>query len=213
MIDERHVKKLMEGDVKLLNKIHHVEDIDPNYVKSVSAIIPLLPKNLQKYLKTNKLKVIYIKSGKIPKEFFLEGHLHGYSDYSAFSINLSIDRSGMLCVKNLINNFLHEIGHFAFIYLIGLTFRDVTIKKLLDKFIKLSNENPSVSLLADKYMKHEYAKKLREDNKQDILGVDIKYHETFAELFRLIFEDKIGDLQSNLLMREFFKNEILCIYN
>lgn len=187
MLHDTIVKTLLETKIAPLPRSFSREPVDEKYGQSLAIALDKVPAKLQKYLKINKLKISFIKSGKIPKELIDEGHLYGYSDYGKFQIYLAIDRSGMLCVKNILHNFYHELGHFAFLYVIGLSYRNVKVKESLQKF----QSEPSVSILSDKYMKNIYAKKLREANKHMIFGIDIKYHENFAEIFRLYLENNL----------------------
>jgi hypothetical protein len=185
-----------------LKQIHKNEEIDERYPKIIASIFNKIPEKLNKFLTINKLKIIFIKNKDIKCD---EGHLYGYSIYNDFKIFLAIDRSGLLCVKNIVHNLTHELGHFAFCYLIGLSLRDVKVKNLVEKFME---KKEGCSVLADKYMKHIYAQQLRKDNKHIMMDVDIKYHENFAELFRIYIESLISQTFSPML-EKFALNEML----
>jgi hypothetical protein len=165
--------------VKNLKLSTLVEPLDNVIPDLIDKCLSTLHKKIRFFLKENKLRIIIIKPGKLKTE---EGHSYAYSLYNEYKIYITKPPTEIK--RNIIHNIYHEIGHFVFMYLIGLSFRDTAVAAIITDFCKLSDKERGCTLFADKYMKNEYAKKLREEERHLIHNIDIKYHEQFAELYR-----------------------------
>lgn len=121
-------------------------------------------------------------------------------------------------LQQIPHSILHEVGHLVFYCLIKDCKTDSELKQNIAKFCEVSDKEGGVSPLSDNYLKHIYGKKLREAQKTVIKGIDIKYHENFAEIFRLVHIHKLElllDKKTELIINpEILKAyESLCIFD
>lgn len=100
-----------------------------------------------------------------------------------------LDKNEYLC--QIVHSILHEIGHLIFFSALETCKFDSSLKQNILKFIELCNKYKSFSDLAEKYIKEIYGVKVRQNNLHLIRGVDIKYHESFAEVFRIYHVHKL----------------------
>lgn len=89
-------------------------------------------------------------------------------------------------LKQIPDSILHEIGHLVFFIQLNRCVTNPVLKDAISSFCQVSaSPGGACSLLADNYIREKYGKKLRQNNLHIIKGVDIKFHENFAELFRI----------------------------
>lgn len=191
---------------ELLNTLNNQQDIltcsikekttENIYTQTTSLIFSVLPPSIIKYFRDSKIKFFYINKDEAkirpaPEEF-KEAVSYGYSYLKTGEIFLIKPTivSDIEKLKIIIHHLSHEIGHFVFIFIIGLSYLKQNISDSLQAFFKISDMG-GVSGSADKYIKHIYGNYLRKNNKEKLFDIDIKYHENFAEAFRIHIEHKL----------------------
>jgi hypothetical protein len=113
------------------------------------------------------------------------------------TIDLHIDKNQLdnnNYLVQIIHSILHEIGHLVFYAALDVCKVEEVLKNNVLKFFEVCNTYKSFSPLAEKYLKEVYGKQIRENNLHMIRGVDIKYHECFAEMFRIYHVHKLDKL-------------------
>lgn len=167
---------------------------------SLGCLDPLI----YSHFKDKNLQVI-VKKGEYKVEN--KHKVLAYADLLAFNVTLHLNEEQLPKDDYLIqipDAILHELGHLRFQQLINLAMLDPKIKQELLDFCKICDAEGGVTLFADKYIKEEYGKKLREEKQHIINGIDIKYHENFAELFKLYHIFKIDSVyMKNLTLEDY----------
>jgi hypothetical protein len=143
-------------------------DIPEELIISIKSLADKLPGNVIKHLNKNRVTVKFHKG---PSEY----------DRNLKQININIGRD----TKSAGGDFLHEVGHYCFFHLLLSKGRDARFASIIKSFQQCSDFEGGATLHADKYLKHIYGNKLRAAGEARLNGVDIKYHEQFAEMFRI----------------------------
>lgn len=210
----------------LLNKSLKGKNLNPKglsfYSLLINVMLGAIDEVFYNYLKEKKLKVI-IKEGNYKVED--KHQVLACADLLSFDITLYLNPTELHkenYLQQIPDALFHELGHLRFQHLINLSMLSTELKHKVLNFCELSNIEGGVTLFANKYIKEEYGKKLREEDKHIINGIDIKYHENFAEFFKVyhifkidskyIKDVKIEDYVSKKVMKTREVYESLSLY-
>jgi len=174
-----------------------------------------------KLFKTLKSLNFHIRLKKVIEKLENHDKLLASANLLDNTIDLYIDHSKISddsYLQQIPHSILHEVGHLVFYSLIKDCKVDSELKQNIANFCEVSSKEGGVSLLSDNYIKHIYGKKLREAKRNEIKGIDIKFHENFAEVFRLVHIHKLElllDKKTELIINpEILKAyESLCIFD
>lgn len=154
----------MNNMLKPLGKVTY----DISLLQSATS---LLPQAILRHLSLNNVTVKILQDGR---------------EASVYNNELKEIR---LNKKTLIEDFFHEVGHYVFYQLIESQGTYDGFAVVIKEFEKNSILEGGCTLHADKYIKEIYGKKLREHDEAVLNGVDIKFHEQFAEMFKLHYTE------------------------
>lgn len=195
-IIEKYNKNKEEIDKKIGLQCNKKTEKVPNSVLySSNLVLSIIPEILRAFLMLKKFSIKYLsiddfKSQKI-KDNIEEIPCFAFSNLDSYRVFLLIPTKDEVSLT--ISNLLHEIGHFAILYLIIQSYIKSEVKEGLENFIKFSIEEGGLTDFSNKYIKDIYGKKTRELKNNIIYGLDIKIHENFAEGFRVLYEMKLDN--------------------
>lgn len=178
-----------------------------SYITIIEDIFKNLSPCINIFFRDNKIKFHFISKEKAklrpcPEEF-QEALSYGYSYLDKGEIYLIIPPINQ--DKEIKEHAYHEIGHFIFFYLIGLSAHNLDISKFLLLFCKESLLEGGFSILSNKYLKNIYGSIFRKNKKNIISGIDIKYHENFSEGFRLFLLKDFVSLEKRINSYKVFR--------
>lgn len=168
-----------------LKQLNSTNKSSENTIKAIKAAISCLDEGLRKYLKDNQLKFKVLNKEDINSKDILEQFedikCFSYTDLNIFTVFLIQPTiiSKVDAANHIIHNILHEIGHIILNKLLTDTLLP-ELRTALIRFGEESEKEGGVSWYSDKYIKGIYGKKVK-----DVNGYVLKYHENFAEFYRL----------------------------